>query len=247
MYKYLFENKKAALFDLEGTIIDTEDLWTQAFRAVLKNLKIDWVSPSTYFIYGTSVYDFWERLISGEKQNVKMDLTVQQLVDETYKYFLQQLKLSDIDVIEGFWSIARELKLDNKLTIGLVTNTYKKIADVILEKIGAKEIFDLKIYADDVKKLKPDPEIYKKALNQLKIANKEAVVFEDSVAGSDAAVRADIDTIVVLKDTVYKDRYSLKIKEFIPDYVPMIGTTQKTPKEYTAETLARIKQSIQVS
>lgn len=246
MYKELFSKKKAAVFDLEGTIVDTHGIWLDTLSEILERLNADWINSENYLVFGANIFDFWEKLLENEK-DADIKLPVSQLVDQTRTLFVEKVKENQIQPIDGFISFAKELKIDNKMTLGLATNTVKFVADEILNVARIQHIFDFKIYGDDVKKLKPDPEMYKKAINHLKLKNSAIIVFEDSVVGSTASVRADLDTIVVLKNLEDQENHSKKVVEFIPDYTSLINTTKTDKKEYYGIVVNSVKDYLKVS
>ena len=68
------------------------------------------------------------------------------------------------------------------MKLGLTTNTKKDTAMKILEKVGAdKDVFDFMLFGSDVKKLKPNPEIYIAAAKKLNMHAKDILVFENSL------------------------------------------------------------------
>jgi putative hydrolase of the HAD superfamily len=85
----------------------------------------------------------------------------------------------------------------NGLKIGLASSSGREWVVGYLQKLEIIGYFETIITRDDVEKVKPDPALYIKALQNLGISGKEAIAFEDSLHGSNAAMSAGIHCIVV--------------------------------------------------
>lgn len=206
MYKSILNNKKAAVFDLDGTLVDTEPLATEALIKVLDAEK----APTYLFegiveTPGVSSKLKWAAILNtGEFKTSK---SIEQLVEETKNVFIKLIEASELEAMPGFWSLARVLKIEKGFKLGLVTNTDKALAEKILNKIEVNETFDYKIFGDEVKNPKPSPEIYLKAFKQMGIKPSEALVFEDSPVGVEAALRAKADVVLLWHNNLDLSQY----------------------------------------
>jgi beta-phosphoglucomutase len=230
MYKRLIEGKKAVFFDLDGTIADTTYLWTLAADEVLRGVGIDWITDENKYIPGQSLSDQWKRLIKDFP--IQTDKNIETLTRETNEAFLKLLDDSDLEVRDGFWEFLYEIKVDKSLKAALLTNSPKEVALPILKKLDADNAFDLIIYGDEIKNPKPDPEIFRKALEALALSPREVLVFEDSLAGTEAAKAADLEMVVVWDERYPEEDYKGKIFFWIPDFSPLPGHLDLTYKEY---------------
>lgn len=215
MLKKLFENKKAVLFDLNNTIINSESLWVEAISRSLDSLGYGWASMPN--MTGLSPYDRWTYLLN--KEEIKIKRPIKELVDLTNNEFINIfLRDKDKIIIEGFWNFAATIKMDKGLKTAVVTNSSKEVTMQVLKQYSLENSFDLVLTGSDVKKQKPDPEIYNTALKQLNLKPAEVIAIEDSVVGSKASTKAKIDTIVMWNEAIYRSNYPEQIKLYVEDY-----------------------------
>jgi beta-phosphoglucomutase len=231
VYKKLIENKKAIFFDLDGTIVDTSWYWTQAVGTVLEKIGIGWITDEHKYIPGENLETQWKNLV--KEFGIKTDKDVASLVKETNEEFLKLLnEEEELEATEGFWDFIYEIKKERNLKTALITNSHKDIAIPILKKIDAETIFDLIVCGDDVSKPKPNPEIFKKALKDLNLKPEEVLVFEDSLAGTEAARAADLEMVVIWDERYPESLYKGKIYMFVPDFTPFPGNMNLTYPEF---------------
>lgn len=229
MLKKYFRGKKAAFFDLDGSLIDSESMWRRAFLIILHSLSPAYSAillsePEEYS--GMSVCDKWEKLI--EKGGIETNFTIKELSEKTKIEFLK-LAEEGIDVRDGFWELAYELKGQKGYKLALVTNTDRDVADTVLASLKiTSKTFDFVICGDEVEKVKPNPEIYKKAIKAAGLKPSQIICFEDSVSGAKAARAAKLDVVVIWNGAVGKDRYPKGIDLFVPDFSDFPGHLDTT-------------------
>jgi len=226
MYKRFFENKRAAFFDLDGTIIDSLPYWERACRIVLED-----ISEGTAPLYGISkgayLGDIWKKTI--REYDVETELSIEELVKKTHHEYLEIFKEEPLEPREGFWALADELKNGRKWSLALVSNSDRPVVTSVLKSLNINEgVFDVIITGDEVKHRKPLPDIYKKALKALKVKSKDVVVFEDSVSGAQAADKAGLDTIVIWDGVVPEPEYPKNTLIFLPEFSTIPGNLDTT-------------------
>ncbi len=230
MNKKYFENKRAVIFDLDGTVFkEAEELRKESFEKVVRDEKLDYINPKPYCISGYSSETIWEAILDA---NEVKDKKINDLVNKTAEAYLEIVKNTEIKTAEGFWDFFYELKQEKNFKIGITSNTPKAIQEIVMKKLEINGIFDAEIFGDDVKKLKPHPEIYKKILRLLKVSPKETIVFEDSIPGVKSAVEAKIDTFVIWDGVTRKSLFEDKVFDFSRDFIPYPGTLDETHEEY---------------
>jgi HAD superfamily hydrolase (TIGR01509 family) len=223
MYKKLFQNKKAIFFDLDGTLIDNAHLWKEAYKRVFER-NCDYIPEKfdLYYEIGRSSLHQW-KVLNDFFDFSKSKKTIQDLSNETFEEYIKIVnETQDLDVREGFYEFMFDIR-QHEMDLALVTGLDRRIAEMVLKKIEIDEVFDLIICGDDVRKPKPDPEIYLTAAKVLKQTPQKILVFEDSLTGVSSAVRAGMDVVVVWDRVTPKYKFSEKVVEFIIDFKGFAG------------------------
>lgn len=227
----IFKGKSAVIFDLDGTIVDSQPFRNKAFEKVLDTLEGNWNVPD--YPHGLNEREKWDFVLNAHK-GLKANFTIEDLAEHTRTEFIKLYK--DVDAMEGFWSLVRYLKETKKFKLGLATNSDRSILDIILKKLGAEGIFDSTIAGDEVKRRKPHPEIYKEAAKQLGVNPKKIVVFEDTVVGATAASAAGMEVIAIWNGVdEEKEDFPRGIKFFLPDFGGMTEEIEKSRKQRLEE------------
>lgn len=190
------ESLKAILFDLDGTLINSEKVFYQSFKSMLfehHNVEINMDDYRKYELEQNA------SLLSHLKQNGAIDRNVDDVsfMNEVYKDYRGKFKnlINDANVILNFELIKR-LK-EKHLILGLVSTSRREFIDELLSGLNLEEIFDVIISRGDVASLKPHPEAYIKALEEINLVNSTSSVIavEDSKRGIDASIEAGLKTI----------------------------------------------------
>lgn len=229
MYKRFIENKKAVFFDLDGTLIDSEPLWRKAIENVLEKYNLSWADQEPV-LPGTTLEERWKYFTKEYKDYFEKKMEIQELIKLTNEEFLEILNTNDLEFISGFWSLAAKLK-GKELKICLVTNSTREVTEKVLDKLQAKEAFDLILCGDDVKNKKPDPEIFLTAAKQMNLQPEEVLVFEDSIAGTTAASNAKMDTVVIWNGITNKLLYPKDMLLYIPDFEGLDQLLETYPED----------------
>ncbi len=242
MYKKIINGKKAAFFDLDGTVVkETEDLKIKALQKVLDDIEASYINASDYKFVGYPMSESWKAILAVNTLDTEKKL--QELVDLTDKTFTELVNASVIEPTEGFWDLVYELKEKKQFKLSLLTNTKKSVADVVIDKLEIRDVFDLIICGDEVRKIKPNPEIYKKALKFFKLRHGDVVAFEDSLIGAEASARARIDTTIIWDRVTPKYQFKGKILEFLGDFSPLPGNLDESYVEFMQRRYREIEEA----
>lgn len=238
-YKDIFYGKKVAIFDLDGTVINSAPFWLEAYSNVKFETGLEYI-PGTC-PPGTGVIEGWKCVLSSPEfdKKTKLELTPQQLAEKTEKEFLEIY--TEVVPNEGFWSVAADLK-ENGFKLALASNTHRHVVMELLNRLGATQVFDQIICGDEVKKQKPNPEMYKKLASLMGVKPKDCVVFEDAVVGAKAAVAAGMETVVIWDGKYDQDVYPKKVRLFLPDFTDLPGNLFKTNKERILEAAKQLEE-----
>ena len=173
----------AILFDMDGTIIDSEPLWLQAEIQVMAELGCHWDEQDQINCLGGPM-ERTEKYMQDRSGNVK-----------PYGYFGQRLnEVMKLKFVKDLELIPNALELITKskeagLKTGLVTASGRELMNSALTRFPENS-FDIAISRDDVANSKPHPEPYLMAAERLKVKIDECLVLEDSMTG----VRAGLDS-----------------------------------------------------
>ena len=200
---------KAIIFDFDGLIFDTETYELKSFEQLYEKYGVEFPKDEWLRIVGTiSTYDPYETLTGAHPQLMKNDLMAE------YAALFEKIVEGET-VREGVKEyIERGKQLGLKLAIA--SSSSRKWIEKYLAVIGLDvALFDVICTSDDVKNVKPDPELYEKVLSHFDIEPGEAIVFEDSANGSLAAIRANIPCVIVpnevTKGLVFDERVALRL------------------------------------
>lgn len=182
--------KKLALFDLDGTLFNTNDVNYFAYDTALKEYGYS-ISYEYYCKHcnGRHYTVFLPDILNNNKELMEM---IHDRKKELYHTFLNK-----VIVNEHLFNIIKLLK--EKYYVAIVTTASKKNTFEILDYFGKRELFDLILTQEDICKSKPNPEGFIKAMNYFNIESKDTLIFEDSPVGIEAANKSGSTVFVVNK------------------------------------------------
>lgn len=200
---------KAIIFDFDGLIFDTETCELKSFEQLYEKYGVPFPREEWLKIIGTlSSYDPYETLTTAHSQLKKNDL-----IAEREALFEKIVEGETVrEGVKEYIESAKELGLK----VAIASSSSRKWIEKYLGVIGLDtSLFDVICTSDDVKNVKPDPELYEKVLSHFSIEPDEAIVFEDSANGSLAAIRANIPCVIVpnevTKGLVFDERVALRL------------------------------------
>ena len=179
---------KALLFDLDGTLAETNSVHFSTWVETLKP-------------YGIEVtWDFYRDKISGRttpevSEDLLPDLAPEEAreVGESKEASFRE-RTGELVPLQGLLEFVGEARRRD-LNIALVTNAPKENVLAMLDALGLEDAFEPTVVAEDVGVGKPDPAPYNAALEALGVHADEAVAFEDSPSGIASSVAAGIPTV----------------------------------------------------
>ncbi|OIN88618.1 MAG: phosphatase [Candidatus Aenigmarchaeota archaeon CG_4_8_14_3_um_filter_37_24] len=181
---------KAVLFDMDGTILDSEPAHTKVLQEVIqKEVGID-ISEEDIREYIGLSYDKKLEIIF-KRMGIKKD--IYNLADMARKKSLENSHL--VAKMYGAEELIKRMK--ENFAIALVTGSGRDQADFFMESVGLKKYFKTIVTSDDVKRNKPSPDIYLLAAEKLKMKPEECVSIEDSTTGIESAKSARMICIAV--------------------------------------------------
>jgi HAD superfamily hydrolase (TIGR01509 family) len=179
---------QALLFDLDGTLAETDSLHLPTW--------VDVLHP-----YGIEVdEEFYRERISGRSNSKIVEDLLPALSTEEGRRLADAKEASfreragELEPLPGLLDFLREGQRSG-LRLVLVTNAPEANVEAILLALELKEFFDEVVLSDEVGPVKPDPAPYRAALDRLNVLPEEALAFEDSTSGIASAVGAGIPTV----------------------------------------------------
>ncbi|MCX7951861.1 MAG: beta-phosphoglucomutase [Clostridiales bacterium] len=193
---------KGCIFDLDGVIVDTAKYHYLAWKRLANELGFDFTEEDNERLKGVSRMKSLEILL--EVGNKEFDeKTKLELADKKNNWYVEYIsKMDESEILDGVKDFLTSLREKGiKISLGSVS----KNAMTILKNINLLPYFDAIIDGTKVTNAKPDPEVFLRAAEELSLKPEECCVFEDAVAGIEAAKRANMRVIGVGSKEILKD------------------------------------------
>lgn len=199
---------KAALFDLDGVVFDTEPQYTEFWGSQCREFRPDYPGLE-HAIKGQTLIQILDNYFGGELTKCH-SLIISRLDDFE--------KSMDFVFVPGFVSFIKELR-DKGIKTAVVTSSNNDKMDAVYEKVeGFKDMFDAILTSEDFERSKPDPDCYLKASQRFDCKADECVVFEDSFNGLKSGRAAGMK-VVGLSTTNSPESIAPLSDKVIPDYL----------------------------
>lgn len=185
--------KIAALFDLDGVLIDSESIYT-VFWNRMNELFPTGIDNFSYVIKGTTLPQILDRYFPDPKVQAELRVYLKkQEAEMVYRIF---------PGVEGFLKALKE----KGIPTAIVTSSNDAKMKVLFDSLpGFRDYFDVVVTDTDVTRSKPDPQGYMLAAERLGVPSEQCVVFEDSRAGLEAGRRAGGKVVAVATTLTHED------------------------------------------
>lgn len=208
MHKYF----EAAIFDLDGVLVDTAKYHFLAWKQIADSLGFEFTLRDNERLKGVSRMDSLNILLSIGKLDFT-DKEKEELADKKNKLYVDYIiQIGQEELLPGTLKLLKALRGDGiKTAIGSAS----KNTPLIIEGLGIKDYFDAISDGNIISKAKPDPEVFIKAAEMLKVSPENCVVFEDAEAGVKAAKNAGMYAVGVgrEKDLPEADNWIKNLEE----------------------------------
>ena len=185
--------KIAALFDLDGVLIDSESIYT-VFWNRMNELFPTGIDNFAYVIKGTTLPQILDRYFPDPKVQAELRVYLKkQEAEMVYRIF---------PGVERFMKTLKE----KGIPTAIVTSSNDAKMKVLFDSLpGFRDYFDVVVTDTDVTRSKPDPQGYMLAAERLGVPSEHCVVFEDSRAGLEAGRRAGGKVVAVATTLTHED------------------------------------------
>jgi len=209
----MFQNSKAFLFDLNGTMINDMEYhiraWYNILNSISANISMERMKEECY---GKN-HELLERIFPGRFTHAEKDAMSLEKEKEYQEAFLPHLKL--IPGLDDFLRKAYESKIP--MAIGSAAIMFN--IDFVLDNLHIRQYFQALISADDVQDSKPNPETFLKCAEKINVDPENCIVFEDAPKGVESALNAGMKCVVL---TIIHDEHefpsSKNVIAFVKDY-----------------------------
>lgn len=186
---------QAVLFDMDGTLVDTEPLWQQAERLLMARFEVEWTPEDQALCLGGSATRVTRYMADRVAETGAERPDPEELVRDFGEVMLSQLRSDPPDPRPGSAELLAQVAATG-LPTALVSSSPRPLMTAVLDAIG-DQWFDVTVSADDVPRHKPDPMPYLAAAEMLGVDCARCVAIEDSPPGCESATRAGAFLIAV--------------------------------------------------
>ena len=193
---------KAAIFDLDGTLIDTQGIYDEVYQMLINKYGNGKPYTPEYkmFMHGASA-TFGNRFIM---EQFKINITLEEFIEIKNNYIKEKIPLSQ--PMKGAKELTHNLKIKYRLKTAIATSSFKDSVEYKLSfyKNWIDSDFDMIITGEDkrIKSGKPSPDIFLLSAKILGINPQECIIFEDSLNGIKAAISSGAGIVVGLPDNI---------------------------------------------
>lgn len=180
-----------AIFDLDGTLVDSRRQWNKAFVDTIKELGGHTSDPEPE-AHGVPIEENWKILI--RKYKIKTDKTLEEIKDLTYKNYVKYL--SEVRLNPGVMEFLEYLK-DESIKMALATNSEWRVVEKIFDNLGLNNFFDATVTGEETPNMKPDPDCFLIAADKLGFEPGDCLVVGDTDVDVEAAKSAGMKIIGV--------------------------------------------------
>jgi len=180
----MLDSMQAALFDLDGVIVDTAKFHYLAWRELANGLGFDLTEAQNEKLKGISRMESLDVILGMGGVTLAADEKLRLATIKNARYVDMIKTIDASEILRGAKEYLLELRARGvKIALGSAS----KNAEIILRNLGIFDLFDVVIDGNKVSKSKPDPEVFLLGAQGLGVAPSACVVYEDAAAGVEAA------------------------------------------------------------
>jgi HAD superfamily hydrolase (TIGR01509 family) len=212
----------AVIFDLDGVLVDSEQLWNAAKEELVRATGARWREEAPTVMMGMSSPE-WSAYLHDE---LAVPLPPAEINAEVVRR-MERMYRRRLPLLPG--AVQAVQSLGARWPLGLASSSNREIIELVLERAGLTGTFAATVSSEEVARGKPAPDVYLEAARRIGVAPERCVAIEDSGNGLRAAAAAGMRVIAVPNPHYPPER----------DALALAGATVETPGELTPDLVAR--------
>ena len=215
-------NTVGVIFDLDGVIVDTAKYHYLAWKSLADSLGFEFTEANNELLKGVSRVRSLEILLGLGNVTLSEEKKQEVLLSKNEHYLKYIHKMGADEILPGAEKLLDSL---DELGVKYVLGSASKNAPLILKQVGLFDRFNGIVDGNSVSKAKPDPEVFLIGAEKLNLKPEQCIVFEDAIAGVEAANRAQMVSVGIGdKDTLSEADYNFNDLTEIPaDFIESIS------------------------
>ena len=193
---------RTIVFDMDGTVADTLPLTVYALKEAVRELTgKEYSDDEIKKEFGPTDIEMIKKLVGNENREISPDVYIEHFRSNFHRF---------VKPIEGIDELLKFVK-SKGIKLGLFTGRSFRVTDIILEKLGIRELFDVIVSGDETKNPKPDPEGILKALKALDTDCKGSMYVGDFDVDIAASRAAGVKSVLALWSSTGEEEF-IKLK-----------------------------------
>lgn len=181
---------QAVVFDLDGVLVDSEELWDDVRRGVAAEAGRPWPTEATRAMQGMSTAEWSAYLTDAVGVAAEPAEVAATVLDRMVAHYDARLPLlaGAVEVVE---------RLGCRWPLGLASSSPRRLIDTVLESAGLAQRFQVSVSTEEVGAGKPSPVVYQTAVQRLDVDPSQAIAIEDSSNGLRSAASAGLGVLAM--------------------------------------------------
>jgi HAD superfamily hydrolase (TIGR01509 family) len=181
---------EAVVFDLDGVLLDTEELWDEARREIAEERGGRWRPDAQRAMMGMSSLE-WSRYMHDV---IGLPDPPERISEEVVER-LAELYRRQLPLVDGAVDAVR--RIGAHWPLGIASSSNRPLIDLFLELTGTQELFRATVSSEEVARGKPAPDVYLEAASRLEVAPERCAAIEDSQNGIRSASSAGMRVVAI--------------------------------------------------
>jgi HAD superfamily hydrolase (TIGR01509 family) len=211
---------EAVVFDLDGVLVDSEQVWDEARKQVVAEHGGTWTESATRDMLGMSSKEWPVYLI----EQLGVPLTAEEINDAVVQAMLDGYN-EHLPLLPGAQEAIERLGRD--FTLGLASSSNRPVIDLVLDRMGVTERFKATVSSEEVARGKPAPDVYLEALRRLNVTHAAAI--EDSENGIKSAHAAGLRVLAIPNPHFPPAQDALDLADLVLDDLDAVSPAAVNP------------------